>query len=539
MPILKHEERIGSIFADRYRIDSILGRGGMGVVFKGEDLQDHKTVAIKLLHYEYAERPEVVSRFIREANTVVALKHPNIVEVFDLGQDADGTVYLVLEFLEGKSLGDRLAELGVLGPVEASDILLPVMDALAYAHGMGVIHRDLKPDNILVSLTENGKFVPKLLDFGIAKTLTDGQTALTQTGFVLGTPEYMSPEQASGDAGVGVSADIYSMGVVWYEVLSGSLPTGDLSGTAVLIAAAIGRTIPLVQKAPWLPQFLVETVDRAIQVDSKKRPESMRVFERMMASACGIARKSGEHRPPPGTESRRQTRGIRLRDSLHDEGPSIASFKNVVHGDGYELGPTTNSAVVARTPELPTVSMRKSLAMLAVGVVCAGLAVGGLAYTLSTRRQEIPSTATLQRDTTTEVPRASGSGVPPAITPPVAPSVLAAPVVAETATPTTNVGTGVSRVNPPSIATVQPRSGPRTNPPRTTVALAPTVSGTLPTVAAGTQTNSNSPSGQSPSGVTAAAVTQPSARQPTNSNTTTTTSTTTTGQPPTHLENYE
>jgi serine/threonine protein kinase len=381
LPILKHEERFGTLLAGRFRLDSILGRGGMGVVFKGEDTRTGQTVAIKLLNYEYAERPEVVSRFIREANTMSALAHPNIVGVLGCGQDQDGTVYLALEYLDGQSLGDRLVELGVLGVIEAADILLPVMDALSFAHSSGIVHRNLKPDNIFITRPAEGTVAPKLLDFGIAKTLDKDSTALTQTGFVLGTPEYMSPEQAHGTT-IGVGADIYSMGVVFYECLSGALPTGDLEGTAILVATATGRITPLSDRAPWLPKSVTDVVSKALKVNASERFQDMAAFASAMAHACGIVRKSGEIRPPSGTQVRRKTQ-MGLRDpALKASSPSLVQFHQ---SNAYQLGPiapATGEPVAANTRGTekrltPLAWVGAALALLAVGAGGAVALKGG------------------------------------------------------------------------------------------------------------------------------------------------------------------
>jgi serine/threonine-protein kinase len=519
-------------------MDSILGRGGMGVVFKGHDTETGTDVAIKLLHYEYAERPDVVSRFIREANTVRALRHPNIVQVFDLGQDGDGTVYLVLEFLDGTSLGDRLAELGVLGPGEAAEILLPVMDALAYAHEEGIVHRDLKPDNIFVSTTENGKLLPKLLDFGIAKTIGADQTALTQTGFVLGTPEYMSPEQASGDSAVGPSSDIYSMGVVWYEVLSGTLPTGDLQGTAVLVAAATGRTTSLVEKAPWLPLALVETVDQVIQVAQSSRPASMREFERKMAHACGVARQSGEHRPPRGTVSRRQ-----LQLPTHKPSPAptdaVSSFQQRAHGDGYELGPVSSTTLVAReTMPVGTPSERSGRSVpWVLGLLGAAVVVASGAVAFSAWRQQLAAeqTLTAARRTT-----ANDRGHSPPVTTlstelrvpaatPNQPTQSAQPSGPTTA-PTATVGTASRAAGPitgPVLAAGSRRERDRSDAHPTLAAQTVTPQVGVPVVAPTTVAQPQ----------VATRTTQ--SAQPSPTSTTTTTTTTTNRPTTTPLENYE
>lgn len=441
MPILRHEERIGTVLAGRFRVDGILGRGGMGVVFRGVAVTDGTPVAIKLLNYEYAERPEVVSRFIREANMLRALQHRNIVGVYDLGQADDGTVYLVLEYLEGQSLGDRLTELGVLGVVEAADVLLPVMDALAFAHESGVVHRDLKPDNIFVTHDADGKLVPKLLDFGIAKTLDKDSTALTQTGFVLGTPEYMSPEQAQG-SGVGAAADIYSMGVVFYECLSGALPTGDLEGTAILVATATGRTTPLHERAPWLPKGVVECVSRALLLQPEARFRSMAEFASEMARACGIVRKSGEIRPPAEIAGRRKTQ-MGLRDPVAKaSSPSLAQFHQA---NAYELGPMTTAMSAPAAPRAePRASSRRGplIAVAAVGLVAIG-AGGAFAFA---QRAGSGAAARTEPAEATDAGATSAAATPSSEASDGAIALAVTPDAAASADPSSERGVGTGRV---------------------------------------------------------------------------------------------
>ncbi|MBL8684026.1 MAG: protein kinase [Myxococcales bacterium] len=516
MPILKHEERLGTLLAGRFRLDSILGRGGMGVVFKGEDTTSGQTVAIKLLNYEYAERPEVVSRFIREANTMSALAHPNIVGVLGCGQDQDGTVYLALEYLDGQSLGDRLVEIGVLGVVEAADILLPVMDALSFAHTSGIVHRDLKPDNIYVTRSDDGKIVPKLLDFGIAKTLDKDSTALTQTGFVLGTPEYMSPEQAHGSS-VGPGADIYSMGVVFYECLSGALPTGDLEGTAILVATATGRTTPLSERAPWLPKAVTDVVARSLQVDAGARYKDMASFAAAMAHACGIIRKSGEIRPPSGTVVRRKTQ-MGLRDpAVKASSPSLVQFHQ---SNAYQLGPiapSTGAPIEAKQREaekrsspLPWVAAAVALVALGAGGAVAFARRGpdrsDVAQTNSNRSAEPAVIA----DSGVAVIEASDAGV-------AAPSVAQAEpdASADPSNPTRRNTTNTARNSngsaardPNSAATVASNG---TNGASGATATNNANSGAGNNNAAQTQTASNNPSGRTtPSGTNGGSATQTS-----------------------------
>jgi serine/threonine-protein kinase len=202
VPILTPAERIGTVLAGRYRIEAILGAGGMGVVFAGKHELTGRPVAIKLLQPGLVTDPEVLARFFQEAKASAALNHPNVVDVLDVGTDED-TAYLVLERLEGQALGARLEACGVIDPKELLEILLPAMDALAAAHERGIVHRDLKPDNVYIHRDIRGRRVPKVLDFGIAKLVETDSDVKTRTGGLLGTPHYMSPEQAQGLKDVG------------------------------------------------------------------------------------------------------------------------------------------------------------------------------------------------------------------------------------------------------------------------------------------------------------------------------------------------
>ena len=218
----KPEERIGSVLGS-YRLVELLGRGGMGFVYKAEHVKLGRTVALKLLRADYARRRDSVARFFQEARTVNRVRHRNIVDVTDFVelQDGDGTTFIIMEMLEGKSLG-RWVKAGYTIP-RALALLVQICDGLAAAHAVGVIHRDLKPDNVIVVPTGDGAELVKLLDFGVAKLLNrdDEDVGLeTQAGSVIGTPAYMSPEQAGGTT-VDVRSDIYSLGAIMYEVFTG------------------------------------------------------------------------------------------------------------------------------------------------------------------------------------------------------------------------------------------------------------------------------------------------------------------------------
>ncbi|MFW6050822.1 MAG: serine/threonine-protein kinase [Myxococcota bacterium] len=289
MPILTPEERIGSYIAGRYRLDSILGEGGMGVVYAGTHTWTDRRVAVKILSAEFARNETVVQRFLQEARTAASLRHPSVVDVLDMGEDADGTVFLVLELLEGEPLVDLIEREGPLDPARTLDLLIPIMRALEAAHRRGVVHRDIKPDNIFVTPDEHGQPVTKLLDFGIAKVIESASTN-TATGSVIGTPYYMSPEQAAGSSDVGPASDVWSMGVVLYQCLSNDLPFDGPNPTAVLLAIATGKAPALGTVAPSVPKALTTAIDRSLEHDRRVRYERM---SELIDALVGAAQAAG------------------------------------------------------------------------------------------------------------------------------------------------------------------------------------------------------------------------------------------------------
>lgn len=218
---------VGTVIADRYRLLARVGEGGMGAVYRGEHVTLGKRVAVKFLHAELSRVPEVVARFEREARAAAQLEHVNVVAAHDFGKTAEGQFFLVMEFVDGKSLRDLLSEEGRLPPARALHIARHIASALKRAHALGIVHRDLKPENVVLVEREGDKDFAKVIDFGIAKDasgrLAPGGAALTQAGMVFGTPDYMAPEQALG-ANVDHRADIYAFGVMVFEMLTGRRP---------------------------------------------------------------------------------------------------------------------------------------------------------------------------------------------------------------------------------------------------------------------------------------------------------------------------
>ncbi len=205
----------------------------MGGVYTATHVMLGKTVAVKLINPELVTSPEVVRRFQREARAATALNHPNIVAVFDLGQTAEGTLYIAMEFVDGPSLKAAISAGGPMAPARAVTLMRQIGNALSMAHRNKIIHRDLKPQNIMLARSDDGQEIAKLVDFGIAKTF-DEATQLTMAGDAIGTPHYMAPEQAAGQP-VDARSDLYSAGIILYEMLSGEVPFNDTSAPAILI----------------------------------------------------------------------------------------------------------------------------------------------------------------------------------------------------------------------------------------------------------------------------------------------------------------
>ena len=261
----------------------------MGVVWAATEIAAGKQVALKLLRPGIAENTTGRRRFLREARAIAAVRHPNVVTIHDVVGLADGTPVLVMDLLQGESLREKLSREGTIPLPELARLLLPAISAVGTAHARGIIHRDLKPDNIFLAEGVPGPERVKVLDFGIAKlTATEGDAAetgaITNTGALLGTPHYMSPEQILGERDVDHRSDIWSIGVILYECLTAVRPTDADSVGKVLKRILTGSLTPLGELAPGLPEDMAGIVDRMLTSDRERRPagllEIARVLER-------------------------------------------------------------------------------------------------------------------------------------------------------------------------------------------------------------------------------------------------------------------
>ena len=274
---------IGKEIAGQFRILQRIGSGGMGAVYKAEQPDMNRFVAIKILHPKYVSRPDLVSRFRREARAMSHLSHPNTARVYMYGQLEDGACYIVMEYLEGKNLAQVTRAEGMLQPARAVNIMVQVCGALEEAHRQGMVHRDLKPENIFLTSQGGIADFPKVLDFGLAKVtqreMRPGSLILTQEGMVFGTPEFMSPEQARGQQ-LDARSDIYSLGCILYEMLTGKLPFDAAQPMDYLALQIRGTPIPLGQRIPnlKLPDGLEAVVMKTIEKEPDKRHPSAADF---------------------------------------------------------------------------------------------------------------------------------------------------------------------------------------------------------------------------------------------------------------------
>src|SRR6266853_142175 len=259
---------IGTVLAGRYELLKLIGQGGMGAVYKARDKELDRVVALKLIRPELAKNPEVLRRFKQELILARQVTHKNVIRIFDLGQ-SDGIKFISMDFVEGRDLRHLLLESGKLAPQEAARIMLQICRALEAAHAEGVIHRDLKPQNIM--LDANGRVY--VMDFGIARSAY--LPGMTQTGALIGTPEYMSPEQAKGEK-LDERSDLFSLGVIFYELLTGKSPYPADAPLGTLRKRLQEKAKPPSEIDATVPKPLSDIVMNALEIEPEKRLSSAR-----------------------------------------------------------------------------------------------------------------------------------------------------------------------------------------------------------------------------------------------------------------------
>jgi serine/threonine-protein kinase len=284
---------IGQVIADRYNIVKKLGEGGMGAVYLGEHVKMGRKSAIKVMAPSMANDPDAISRFNREAANASRISHANVCQIYDFGETPEGIIYLAMEFIEGQALTDLIEKEGALEPRRAAHILKQAADGLAAAHDLGMVHRDIKPDNIMIVQGRDGTDIVKVVDFGIAKAVQGDDTSqkVTKTGLVVGTPEYMSPEQLAGDKLDGRS-DLYSLALVLYRMLTGVLPFQAETSQEMMIKRLTDDPMTLVDARPDIayPPKMQLVLDKALQRTAADRYGDARDFgNETMDAVAGLA----------------------------------------------------------------------------------------------------------------------------------------------------------------------------------------------------------------------------------------------------------
>ena len=263
------------ILESKYRVCEIIGQGGMGTVYEAEHVVTGRRVAVKVLKADQLLKKESVSRFEHEGRVVAAIRHPNICQVFDVGRLEDGSPFMVMERLRGETLADRLERDGTMPMQELCEVMVEALSALEAAHRQGVVHRDLKPDNIFVG-ERGGRRAVKVLDFGIAKAtgLQDAAGSLTRTGMVMGTPYYMAPEQAMGERNLDRRVDVWGAGVVLYEAITGQRPFVAKNYNALLVQILTAAPKGVEELSAGVPATLAQVVRHALEKKREDRYQS-------------------------------------------------------------------------------------------------------------------------------------------------------------------------------------------------------------------------------------------------------------------------
>ena len=282
---------IGTVIAGRYKVESLIGQGGFGAVFRAVNQMMRQEMVVKVLRPEYAKDPIQVQRFFNEGRTAAQLTHQHTVRVYDFGQTDAGQLYLAMELLHGQELAKVLRDEKAIDPMRAIRIAIAVLKSLAEAHDAGMVHRDLKPENVFLCKMRGEDDFVKLIDFGIAKSFEQADQDLTKTGFAVGTPKYMSPEQGRAEPLDGRS-DLYSLGIILYQCLTGDVPFKAPSAMGVIVKHLQERPVPLEQAATQpLPAGLAEVVMKSL---SKRREERFEDADEMRLALEHVLETAGE-----------------------------------------------------------------------------------------------------------------------------------------------------------------------------------------------------------------------------------------------------
>jgi serine/threonine-protein kinase len=411
---------VGQLIDSKYRIVRLLGEGGMGAVYEGQNVRIGHRVAIKVLHAELATRGDVLERFEREAQAAGKIGSEHIVEVYDLGELPGGARYMVMEFLDGENLSSRVQSSGRMSPEAIAPLLLQLLDGLGAAHAAGIIHRDLKPDNIfLVRDKKTGKDFVKIVDFGVSKfsqTSPDSVMSMTRTGAVIGTPYYMSPEQAKGSKHTDHRSDLYSVGVVLFECATGQVPFQADTFNELMFK--------IVLEPPPDPEALVQGLDprfaaiikKAMAREPDARYPNAAAFQQAVAdwmTAAGVGGAAFTQAPAP-------------RPPMLSGPDLLASTGPVPQPPQAALSNTAGSLPGAVSTPHPEGGKKSRAPLIAGAVIAVAALSGGLLFAKSRAARPAPATESVPTVATVTPP-----ALPPAVTlaaasaDPIAPSAAA------------------------------------------------------------------------------------------------------------------
>jgi len=442
----------GHVIDGKYRLVRVIGTGGMGAVYEGENTLIRRRVAIKVLHAANTNNVESVRRFEREAQAAGQIGNDHILEVLDLGSLPNGDRYLVMEYLDGETLAERIERFGRLTPAQIAPLARQFLEALVSAHAAGIIHRDLKPENIFILRSKAGRtdFV-KLIDFGISKfsrSFEGNEQRMTRADAVLGTPCYMSPEQARGAAKTDVRSDIYSCGVILYEAVTGRLPFEGTSFNDLMFKIALSDAPSPLLATPDLDPAFADIINHAIARDPNKRFASAALFAEAIdawSAKNGVTEALGFTPAAPESVARQVIARNAPTLTNEEETTSPAIGGTVGGAAGGDLRKTGTEESWARSkaepmPQNPRGSRRRTIAMASA----AGLVVVGLAIAVLARPGSVP-----------EPTPAAAAGRPPAqavaIAPSASPSATAS--AASTAPAITAAAEGpATSAAPPAVA---------------------------------------------------------------------------------------
>lgn len=390
----------GEIIDGKYRIVRLIGEGGMGSVYEGENTLIHRRVAIKVLHAGLAESGEAVMRFEREAQAAGRIGSEHIVEVLDLGLLPNKDRYMVMEFMDGDNLRDRIAARGRMSPTELYPVACQILEALAAAHGAGIIHRDLKPDNVFLLKSRGGRtdFI-KLLDFGISKFSQlggDSGMSMTRTGSVMGTPYYMAPEQAKGARDIDHRVDLYAVGVILYEALTGQVPFNADTFNELLFKIVLEQPPPIEQVVPDIDPNFANIVRTGMARDRAERYATAQQFREALdawASGQPVTAPAGAVLTPAGGAQALTTPAGAMTAGA-GRAPSPATIARNAASQGPQTPtPGAWSQTGAPGAEALPAPKKKTGAIVAVAALAGLLVVGGAAWAIKSSSDSANATA--------------------------------------------------------------------------------------------------------------------------------------------------